>query len=388
MTIFGQKYSLTSGGLLNILFEKIMDTPLRRKRLRFKIIFFGLTMGIPLFVLAQIQDILWNPNVEIPLLEDYETLTRLFFVVPLFIGAVGSIDPAFNLFLDHVDDMIVGEDKQKFFAMMNRVEKLTKSILPELIFILSIYIKIYYDLETKKSVSNWLIAGQGLNVKISYAGWWFLLYCLPIFQLLMISWFWRWIICIYILFRISRMNVKIYPAHADLMGGLRFFGILPFSFNIFTFAMGSILASSMLVDILNRGETFEENFWPIIVYIVIMAALFLGPLTFFVPMLTKGKISGIFSYGLLINRHHEVFNAKWMEKGHIEQSKILGNMDASSMADINGGYESIREMKTLPISKYIFYRFIFITALPFIPLIFTELSFEELYQSIVQRLIG
>ncbi len=119
-----------------------------------------------------------------------------------------------------------------------------------------------------------------------------------------------------------------------------------------------------------------------------MTLLFLGPLVFFMPKLTNGKIAGILSYGLLINRHHDAFNSKWTGKGHLDQSEMLGNMDASSMADINGGFESIREMKVLPLSKNFLYRFIAITAIPFIPLIFTEYSMDELYQNIVNRLVG
>jgi len=388
MSKFGQKYSLTSGGLLNVLFDKLKFFPNRQSSVRFKILFFVLTMGIPLIVLAKIQGGLYNPDIEIPLFDDYEALMRLFVALPIFFLADRKIDPVFNMFLDHMDDLIIGPDREKFDEMMRKLGKWINSVLPEILFLLSIYIKIYYDIETKKDVSNWFSTGQVPNVQISYAGWWFLLYCLPIFQLVMIRWFWRWFLCVYLLFRLSRLKITIYAAHGDEAGGLSFIVALPFSFNIISFVMGMIISSNIAVDILHRGETVDQNILLIIFYILIMIILFLGPLLFFGNILIQEKIKGVMSYTALINQHHEAFITKWKKEGHVDQDKLLGSPDVSSLADINGGYQAVKDMRLMLMTKKFFYRFVIMTAIPFVPLILTEYSTNEIYQKLLEKIMG
>ena len=77
-----------------------------------------------------------------------------------------------------------------------------------------------------------------------------------------------------------------------------------------------------------------------------------------------------------------------MDSSSTNKEPILGAMDNSSLADINGSYTPITEMKLIPINyKMIVLSFV-MNVIPYIPLVFTYYSFTELFKMGIKSMVG
>ncbi len=58
-------------------------------------------------------------------------------------------------------------------------------------------------------------------MRFSLAGWWHLLVSLPLLLILFFGWIWRLALWARFLFLMSRLNLRLIPAHPDNVGGLK-----------------------------------------------------------------------------------------------------------------------------------------------------------------------
>ena len=106
------------------------------------------------------------------------------------------------------------------------------------------------------------------------------------------------------------------------------------------------------------------------------------------PKLINAKRDGIIRFGGLVREHNIDYTNKWIDKKKDNNDAILGTMDNSSLADINGSYSPIENIKLFPIDlKMILISFV-LNALPYIPLVFTYYSFKELFEMFTKSMIG
>ena len=90
----------------------------------------------------------------------------------------------------------------------------------------------------------------------------------------------------------------------------------------------------------------------------------------------------------MIRKHNFDYTKKWLDAKSENKQLILGALDHSSLADINGSYAPIEDFKLLPIDfKMIVISFI-MNAIPYIPLVFTYYSFTELFNMLMKSTVG
>jgi hypothetical protein len=78
------------------------------------------------------------------------------------------------------------------------------------------------------------------------------------------------------------------------------------------------------------------------------------------------------------------FVEKWSQGNGTASEPLLGTADIQSLADLDGSFSIIKEMKLAPFGKENVLRFLVIIALPLSPLLLTMFSAEEL----LKRLLG
>jgi hypothetical protein len=74
------------------------------------------------------------------------------------------------------------------------------------------------------------------------------------------------------------------------------------------------------------------------------------------------------------------------EVGHSESEDLLGSGDIQSLADLGNSYSVVSEMRTLPVKLEDITRLAMSTAAPFVPLLLTVFSFEDLVMRLVKVL--
>jgi hypothetical protein len=61
---------------------------------------------------------------------------------------------------------------------------------------------------------------------------------------------------------------------------------------------------------------------------------------------------GLSEYGALASRHNLAFEAKWVGTAAVSPADDpLGSPDVSSLADLAAGYELVRSMRNVPVTK-------------------------------------
>ena len=74
-------------------------------------------------------------------------------------------------------------------------------------------------------------AGSGSGfANLSLAGWWHALVSVPIFQFLLVRWYFRMFIWARFLWQVSRIELRLVPTHPDRVGGLGFLANIVYAF--------------------------------------------------------------------------------------------------------------------------------------------------------------
>jgi hypothetical protein len=193
---------------------------------------------------------------------------------------------------------------------------------------------------------------------------------------------WRWICWLYYFFKISRLPLKLNPAHPDLAGGLGFLGLPPSPFMAINFALAALCSAMAAERIIFLGQHLADFYVLLGALIVITIVLNILPLLVFVKPMIAARRKGIFEYSALVQKHHRKFDEKLLSTGNDEP--LVGNPAASSMADFNSTFDTVMKMRVFPFDIKIMASTIVAMAVPVLPL----LAFEYKLADILKKLVG
>ncbi len=322
-------------------------------------------------------------------MEDFETHIRFLFAVPFLILIEGMVDKSFIDYVKTSDQLIITDQQGSFNKMVEKIDKLSNLYLPEMLILLGIYFLIFLwwqDHSLFEGNKNYLVDPGSSYVRP--AGYYYLFISLPIFQLLLFRWIWRWFIWVYSLARISSFKFKIEAVNSDLMAGLTYLNLVPLLFSFIFFSLSALFAAGLGENILYEGANLRDYTLDIIFFVLFIASIFYMPLLAFTPLLIRTKADAIHQLGSQVARHNHAYMVKWVYQNSPPEEGILGSVDHSSLSDMNGGYASVIDMKLIPINFKMFLLSCLTLTIPFIPLVFTYYSATDLFRLIVRSAVG
>ena len=384
-------FSLTKGGLF---FRLLVRTRLMRDDLApmtRRAVFLSLFAWLPLLVLSAIEGTAFGQAVKIPFLYDFPVSVRLLFALPLLIAAEGVIDERTREAVRHFVRSGLVEEKNfpEFRSTVRQTLRMRDSFLAEgIIVAVVIFSTAFLRLEFSGSSSTWQLLVSPSGVTRTMAGWWHVFVSLPIFQFLMVRWLWRYLIWCWLLWRISRFDLQLFPTHPDRAAGLGFLGEAQAKFGTIVLALSSILSSYWGEEILFGGASLADYKMMILVYVVLVLFVLLSPLLVFSFRLFEVKRRGILEYGALANQYTRTFHRKWIRGEAPEGEALIGSADIQSLADLGNSFQIIREMRFAPIDLWTtIVPVAAFTVVPFLPLALTVLPFEEIVKGIIGILL-
>jgi hypothetical protein len=343
---------------------------------------------VPLFLMSIFSGTN-EPSVEsISFFEDFFLQVRLLLVLPFLILVEKPFDKTFVKYIQNTYKLVNEDDKEKFMTLVDRIRRLVKSFLPEILFLLLVYvltIQNWNELWVFDSDRNYLTNSEN---SLNAAGWYYILVCSPLLQLLIFRWFWRWIIWAYSIFSISGLNLKVDFLHADTMAGLQYLNYTPLTLSIAMIGPSAILSSYIGVEIIQYGSALSDYAIEIVAYVIVFPILLYLPLLFFQPALAKAKRYGIQYFGDLVRMHNLEYDQKWIKGDLPKDEPLVGSPDHSSLADINGSYGPIQSMKPFPIDFKMIILSMILSILPYLPLVFTYYSATELFKMLISNVLG
>jgi len=227
---------------------------------------------------------------------------------------------------------------------------------------------------------------QGISTApLSPAMVWYGCVALPAFLFLLYRAFWRWLIWCWMLWRFSRMKLRLVPTHPDLSGGLSVLVIPTRGFAMVLLAIGVGVAGAWATQILFRGERLR-SFGGSLAFLVAIALLFgLGPLLAFSHKLLRAKVLGRVQYGSLARAYTTEFDERWIVRA--ERADLLGTPDLQSLADLANSFALVRRMRAAPFDRYDALLLVIAVLLPICPLVLTEVPLSLLLQKLAQAVL-
>ena len=380
-------FSLVLGGPLFQLLRRAHLSDDALLLVRQRIVVIALFTWLPLLVLSALEGQLLGGTASVPFLLDMEVHIRFLVALPLLIVAELVVHRRLRPLLPQFRErqLIPAGAMGRFEAAIASAFRLRNSVLAELLLIAIVYgvgILIVWRHYWALDAATWYATPSAEGAKLSLAGMWYGYVSLPIFQFLLVRWYFRVFIWARFLWQVSRIELSLVPTHPDRVGGLGFLSNTVYAFAVLAVAHGALLAGMLANRILWLGSALPRYKAEIAIMVVFVLCVVLGPLLVFAPQLAAIKRQGLREYGTLADRYVREFDAKWLRGGAPSDEPLVGSGDIQSLADLGNSYEVVRTMRILPVSKEAVLRLGVATLLPLAPLALTMMPLEELLKKL------
>lgn len=383
-----ENFSITRGGPLHWFLVRLGQAGDGRRLVLRRALAVVLITWLPLLLLSLVQGLAWGRGIKIPFLRDLAISVRLLIAAPILILSESRIDRRWRtLVLEFLRTGLVSQrNLPAFEAVLERTSRWRDSVLPEVLLAFIAFFPSIFIVKTEllmSGISNWHTLDTGA---VSAAGWWFNLVSAPIFRFLLLRWTWRMFLWTSFLWSASRINLFLVATHTDLAAGLGFLSEGQKAFSPIVFAGGAVIAAQVGNAIAYQGESLSSLKFPMIAYGVLAVLFLVVPLLVVTPVLLKIKRKALLEYGAQVTIHNQLFEQKWIQKKEPAGETLLGNPDASSLADLGSSFTVVRQMGIVPIDKPTLITLAISAALPMVPVVLYATPTDELIGALLKML--
>ena len=380
-------FSLVLGGPLYqlLLRWRLIQPPLGNLRGRIALII--AVAWLPLVVLTIFFG-RFAGGVRVPFLDDFEVHARLLFALPLMIVAEVFVyirmRGLVTLFVER--QIITANLRPAFDAVISSAMRLRNSLAAEIGLLLFVILAGHYIWQEGLALHSdtWYATVSSSSRTYTPAGYWYSFVSVPVFQFILIRWYYRIFIWCRFLFQVSRLDLNLVALHPDRCCGLGFLGNVALAFSPLLMAHTGVVAGFIANRILYEGATLSDYRLELVGLAVVLLAIVLGPLCVFILKLNSARLAGLRTYGRLASDYVVGFAGKWAGGARVAGHPLLGSPDIQSLADLANSFAIIMGTKLAPFGKQTVIRFLVVIALPLAPLAFTMFSVEELLSRLVK----
>lgn len=376
-------------------FEKLLERlQLRfseRKFLMLKVAAAFLICWLPLGVLSLVYGNFWTGHFHDSFITSLEAQTRFLVSLPILI----LIEPLINFRLKktliqfHDGGLIPEHRVFEFWRLIERKVGFLQNPWTYLAIIVVCYVQvaaIFYFEINYTSLSSWQLEEVNGETGLNMVGKWAVFVSRP-FTLFFI---YRWILRVFvwgrILARISNLDLRLSPFHADRVGGLGFLSFSVSYFAPFTFAVSVALAGNVADLMLIDGMKLVDFRLPLLTYVLLMSLFFTYPLFVFSRKLVSLKERSIFSmYDQIkfVYQKAELPPSLGAKSKPMEDEKIAY---ISSLSDFNAMMDNVLNLRAVPFQVRDLFPLWFLTLLPFVFVIMIEIPLSEILARVVSTL--
>lgn len=360
------------------------------------ILFFILITWTPTALLAFAQGIAINKDIKKSFFYDYAAYAQFLFAIPFFIIAESYIEREIKYTIEHFisSGIINTSGITELKEALNKATKTQRMVVPAIIMYILGHITIWPWLwgELHNGIYTWhtftTVDGQEY---LSLAGLWNGIVSVPIMVYWHIRWIWKLGIWYWVIWKISKLQLKLHASHPDQFGGLGFFARLQSRFGILLLAVGGIIAATLSYKLTIEKAPFFQ--FPIagiiIIYVLFAPSAFTAPLLFFNSQLANTKRNDLLRYSHLAtyqtNKVELLINDSMEPNSTVSTNQIKEAI--ANLSNIKAFYENASKMYTLPFDfKYT--RRLFVSALgPMIPVIIQSSVLSPDVKRIIEQIL-
>ena len=348
----------------------------------------ALLAWLPLLLFAIIEGHAWGQRVKLAFLQDVEIHVRLLIAIPLLMAADvvmhRRIPRLVELFIAR--GLIPADARPRFDAAIAAAVRLRNSVSAELLLLVLVYgvgVAVLWRTQVALDLSSWYGVSVEGRLQPSAAGWWLGCVSLPMFQFLVLRWYFRLFVWSRFLWQVSRIDLQLVAAHPDRSGGLEFLSGIGRAFAPVLLAQGTVAAGMMANRIFYEGAALLSFKVEMAGTAAVLTLLVLGPTLVFTPQLLRVGRKGKREYGTLAQQYVREFDRKWVG-GHVQAGEpLIGSADIQSLADLGNGFEMVKRMRPVPFGSRTALQLALLPVLPAAPLLLTTFSLEQLLERVM-----
>ena len=382
-------FSLVLGGPLYQLFRRTHLSGDALDLVQRRIVVIALLAWLPLAVLSALGGRLLPGTTSVPFLLDVEVHIRYLLAVPLLVAAELVVHQRMRPVLQQfvARDLVPEASRAQFDAAFASLVRWRNSVGAELILIGVVYglgVLVIWRNYGTLDTNSWYATSAATGDVLTMAGWWYGYVSIPIFQFLLVRWYFRIFLWARFLRQVSRIELRLLPSHPDRVGGLGFLANTAYAFVPLALAHGAVLAAMIANRIFYLGAGLKDFRAETLLMVLFVELLVFGPLFAFALQLARTKRKGLAEYGTLATRYVGQFDAKWLRGGAPKDEPLVGSADVQSLADLANSFEVVKGMRLAPMTRDSVLQVAAATFIPLVPLFLTVMPWEEL----VKKLFG
>jgi len=376
-------FSLALGGPLYQLWRRGRLTGDALELMHRRVIVLSLSAWLPLLLLSVAQGTAWGGRVAVPFLQDVEMHVRLLVALPLLIVAELVVNQRTRLTVRQFVErgLIPDAARARFDAIIDSAMRLRNSVIAEVSLIAFVYVVgvgFIWRTQVALPVASWYGTPAAGTWHPTLAGWWMGCVSLPVFQFLLLRWYFRIVVWARFLWQVSRIELTLVPTHPDRSGGLGFLALVGYAFSPLLVAQGALVAGTIAERIFYAGATLPQFKLELVGVVVVLVFLVLGPMLVFGPKLAAAKREGLREYGTLAQRYVREFDQKWLRGGAAADEPFVGSGDIQSLADLGNSFQVVQDMRLVPFTWQTVLQLAVAILVPVAPLLLTMFSLEQL----------
>ena len=360
-----------------------------------RIVFISLFAWLPLVFLSLVDGRAWG-GVGMPFLFDIEMQVRFLVALPLLIGAELLVHQRLRLVVGQFieREIITKGILPAFREVLDSAMRLRNSVFIELALLILIFVGGHYFWSALSGIEKigtgtgtWYAEAADSGAHLTPAGFWYVFVSRPLFQFIVVRWYFRLFIWARFLWQSSRLKLDLVPTHPDRAAGLGFLSGSIAAFTPLIVAHGALLAGLLANPIFFAGAKLTDFKMEIIGGVGFLLVILLGPLLAYSPILMRAKRIGLRDYGMLASRYVREFDVKWVRGGAADDEPLIGSGDIQSLADLGNSFQVIRDIQPLPFGRDTVIRIIVMALIPISPLVLTMIPLEELIKKLLGALL-
>jgi hypothetical protein len=345
---------------------------------------------LPLLLLAAVEGSVPGPSSRGSFLFDVPVHARYLVALPLLVGVqpwcLGQLAAVVGHFVR--GGLIVDADLPRWYALLASARRLLDGRGLEVVLAVGAFAGaiLVGDLYRRGGASPWMTYDAG-GARTA-AGWWRTLVSQPLFLLILSAWLWRVLVWARFLWGVSRLELRLVPAHPDRAAGLRFMALSLRAFAPVAFAFGAVVAGTLAGEILATRPAPEFAYTPAVLASGAVAlVLFAGPLFAFASPLHRARVRGALEYGALAAALGHRFEERWLAPGAAVDADALDANDFSATTDLYSIAGNVRQMAVIPAGVRDLAMLAIAAVLPFAPLVFVVMPLSTVLKSIAGVLL-
>lgn len=329
---------------------------------------------LPLLVLAAVEGVAWSSRVNVPFLGDFLPYGQFLVAIPLLVLGESFVGRRLGLAAAELrrSNVVAPDDTPALVELYrSAISRWRSRSLDILLAAVTCLITGLWLMDTPRWLSGeW----QAVGSRLTLSGWWYVLISMPVLRFLFLRWLWRLLLWGWVLWRTAQLKLRPQPTHPDRAGGLAFLGTAQVGFGLLVLTVGVQLSCLIADAVCYRGASLMGFRGHVIAFALTAVAVILLPLTVFVPKLARARRDALVFMSDCAYRGGEDLERQ-LRAG---EGPALPGREVSSLSGFGGLYETVRQMRPVPMEMRHAFVLLAVAFLPFLPLWLLVIPAQEM----------